>query len=159
MKQYRDDKNFSSKVWYVGHTSSDVLVENWHAELSDTDFEALPGTAFHQQAAGRHLHAVADVDVSAGNSKQSTEHIPGIGSRSKRRSLSDFDDGSSNQETTAGRQTGSGLHSGSGFRFAANYSQFLHVKGKSGLKHTEKILECWAGGSDSWHQLGRVKSC
>lgn len=36
-------------------------------------------------------------------------------------------------------------------------SGFLHVKGKSGLKHTRQLLECWAGHREfpTLHVVGR----
>jgi hypothetical protein len=90
MVQYVTQQGWQAEVWYMGHTSSDVLVS----------------------AAG------SDSSSNSG-STSSTEIVSS----------------SAQQDVTGSEQSVSPIH--------ADFSQFLHVKGDSGTKHTAELLECW----------------
>lgn len=105
MQQYIKKHALNSKVWYVGHTSSDVLVED------------------PQQQQKQKLGSSAQLPTAAASS---------VGGGVL---------GALQGPLHPAPQQAEQLH---GPKFAADYSQFLHVKGKSGLKHTRQLLECWA---------------
>lgn len=97
--QYVTQHSWQAEVWFMGHTSSDVLV------------------------------SAAAIDRSSGGGATDTFSTQAVGDDSPEQQ----------QDAEADSRPAAAVSP-----IHADYSQVLHVKGKSDLKHTAQLLECWA---------------
>ncbi len=120
MKQYVRAHNLKAEVWYMGHTSLDPTVAQLHRRRWRRSW-------------------LSAWDHGSSSSSTSGGSIPGSGSEA--------------MPSTAG---GGGPSRGAEqlapvalqLQHWPDYSQVLHVKGKSGLKHSKQVLECWSQHAD-----------
>jgi hypothetical protein len=172
MQRHIEERGIQADVWYVGHTSSDVLVpaveSNDAGGSSRSSSSRARGASSRGRAVPASVHTMHTMHTEKMHKEQRlVQRQQQQHPQSKEQQRNQQEDVSHEHRHHHRRQAPVLAHDSAtpvGVSPApavlhqhhllvprGNYSRALHVKGKSGLKHTRQVLECWARHPDLPH--------